>query len=161
MCFLPRACLRVWFVCRIPCVSDGKEPACNAGDWGLIPGSGRSPGEGHGSSFRYFCLENPINRGECGPQSTGSQGVRQDGGANTFLFHQQSYPRSPTNAIDYMVLSCNRFIAPITIVCTLASGYPGIEIKMLYYSTNFCTVKYKKSQLHGCRGIVIYASHLN
>ena len=34
--------------------SDGKEFACNAGDLGLIPGSGRSPGEGNGNTLQYF-----------------------------------------------------------------------------------------------------------
>ena len=43
--------------------SDGKEFACNAGDLGLIPGSGRSPGEGNVYPLQYSCLENPINRG--------------------------------------------------------------------------------------------------
>ena len=42
--------------------SAGKEYACNAGDPGLIPGSGRSPGGGHGNPFQYFCLENSIDR---------------------------------------------------------------------------------------------------
>ena len=42
-----------------PSGSDGKEPACNAGDQGLILGLGRSPGEGHGNPFQYPCLENP------------------------------------------------------------------------------------------------------
>ena len=39
--------------------SDGKESACNAGDLGLIPGLGRSPGGGHGNLLQYSCLENP------------------------------------------------------------------------------------------------------
>ena len=43
--------------------SDGKEFACNAGDLGLIPGSGRSPGEVHGNPLRYSCLENSMDRG--------------------------------------------------------------------------------------------------
>ena len=43
--------------------SDGKETACNAGDLGSIPGSGRSPGEGNGKLLQYFCLENPMDRG--------------------------------------------------------------------------------------------------
>ena len=43
--------------------SDGKESACNAGDQGLIPGSGRSPGEGNGNSLQYSCLGNPMDRG--------------------------------------------------------------------------------------------------
>ena len=42
--------------------SDGKEPACNAGDLGSIPGLGRSPGEVNGYPLQYSCLENPMNR---------------------------------------------------------------------------------------------------
>ena len=38
--------------------SDGKESACNAGDPGSIPRSGRSPGEGNGNPLQYSCLEN-------------------------------------------------------------------------------------------------------
>ena len=41
----------------------GKQPACTAGDLGLIPGSGRSPGEGNGNSFQYSCLEGSMDRG--------------------------------------------------------------------------------------------------
>ena len=44
--------------------SDGKESTCNAGDWGSIPGSGRSPGEGNGYPLQYSCLQNPMNRGD-------------------------------------------------------------------------------------------------
>ena len=43
--------------------SDGKISACNAGDLGLIPGLGRSPGEGNGYPLQYSCLENPMDRG--------------------------------------------------------------------------------------------------
>ena len=43
--------------------SEGKVSACNAGDLGSIPGSGRSPGEGNGSPLQYSCLENPMDRG--------------------------------------------------------------------------------------------------
>ena len=43
--------------------SDGKESMCNAGDPGLIPGSGRSSGGGHGNSLQYSCLENSMDRG--------------------------------------------------------------------------------------------------
>ena len=44
--------------------SDSKESACNAGDQGLIPELGRSPGGGHGNPLQYFCLENPHGRGD-------------------------------------------------------------------------------------------------
>ena len=43
--------------------SDGKVSACNAGDLGSIPGSGRSPGEGNGNPLQYSCLENPMGGG--------------------------------------------------------------------------------------------------
>ena len=43
--------------------SDGKESACNAGDLGSIPGSGRSPGEGNGNPLQYSFLENPMKGG--------------------------------------------------------------------------------------------------
>ena len=43
--------------------SEGKASACNAGDLGLTPGSGRSPGEGNGNPFQCSCLENPREGG--------------------------------------------------------------------------------------------------
>ena len=43
--------------------SEGKASACNAGDLGLIPGSGRLPGEGNGKPLQHSCLENPMNSG--------------------------------------------------------------------------------------------------
>ena len=46
-----------------PCESDGKESVYNAGDSGLIPGSGRSPGEGSGNALQYSCLDNSMDRG--------------------------------------------------------------------------------------------------
>ena len=43
--------------------SEGKASACNAGDLGLIPESGRSPGEGNGNPLQNSCLENPMDGG--------------------------------------------------------------------------------------------------
>ena len=40
-----------------------KNPTGSGGDSGSIPGSGRSPGEGHGNLLQYPCLENPMDRG--------------------------------------------------------------------------------------------------
>ena len=42
---------------------DGKASVCNAGDQGLIPVLGRSPGEGNGNPLQYSCLESPMDRG--------------------------------------------------------------------------------------------------
>ena len=55
--------LTEFFFMGFPHSSVSKESACNAGDLGLIPGSGRSPGKGNGSSLQYSCLENPMDRG--------------------------------------------------------------------------------------------------
>ena len=43
--------------------SEVKASACNAGDLGLIPGSGRSSGEGNGNPLQYSCLKNPMDGG--------------------------------------------------------------------------------------------------
>ena len=43
--------------------SGGKGSACNVGDLHLIPGLGRSPGEGSGNPLQYSSLENPMDRG--------------------------------------------------------------------------------------------------
>ena len=43
--------------------SDGKEYACNAGDWGSIPGSGRLPEEGNANPLQYSCLKKSMDRG--------------------------------------------------------------------------------------------------
>ena len=59
-----------WVMCAcsstppsFPHGSNSKESACNAGDPGLIPGLGRSSGEGNGYSLQYSFLENSMDRG--------------------------------------------------------------------------------------------------
>ena len=52
---------------------------------GLIPGSGRSPAEGHGISFQYSCLRVPWTEDPGGLQSTGLQRIRQNWTTNTLL----------------------------------------------------------------------------
>jgi len=46
-----------------PCWLDCKESACNAGDLGSVPASGRSPGKGNGTPLQDSCLENSMDRG--------------------------------------------------------------------------------------------------
>ena len=48
---------------NFPGGSDGKVSAYNAGDLGLIPGSGRSSGKGNGNPLQYACLENLMDGG--------------------------------------------------------------------------------------------------
>ena len=50
-------------VLGFPGGSEVKASAWNAGDLGLILGSGRSPGEGNGTPLQYSCLENPVEGG--------------------------------------------------------------------------------------------------
>ena len=47
----------------LPCSSDSKASAYNAGEPGSIPGSGRSLGEGNGNPLQYSCLENSMDQG--------------------------------------------------------------------------------------------------
>ena len=57
-------------------VAQVKESFCNAGDTedaGLIPGSERHPGGGHGNPLQYSCLENPWTKEHGGLQSIASQ----------------------------------------------------------------------------------------
>ena len=49
--------------CGVSLVIQEKAPTCNAGDVGLIPGLGRSPGEGNGNPLQYPYLGNPMDRG--------------------------------------------------------------------------------------------------
>ena len=52
-------CVCIFIYMGFPRGSHGKESACNAGELGLTPGLGRSPGEGHGNPLQYSFLENP------------------------------------------------------------------------------------------------------
>ena len=59
-----------------PSGSDGKESACNSGDLGLIPGLGRSPGEGNVNPLQYLAWRILWTDETDGLQSTGLQRVR-------------------------------------------------------------------------------------
>ena len=54
---------RIFIYMGFPGGTEVKASAFNVGDWGLIPGLGRSPGEGNGSPLQHSCLENPMDRG--------------------------------------------------------------------------------------------------
>ena len=72
-------CLRIMlYACSswgFPAGSDGKESACNVGDLGSIPGSGRSPGEGNGKPLQILAWEIPWMEEPGRLESTGSQRV--------------------------------------------------------------------------------------
>ena len=80
-CFLPLSSLHIHHLLNpkdLPGGSDGKVSACNVGDAGSIPGSGRSPGEGNGNPLQHLAWKIPWME-ECDRlQSMGSQRVRHD-----------------------------------------------------------------------------------
>ena len=63
VCVIESLCYTVEINLGFPGGSGGKESACNVGDMGLIPGLGKSPGEGHGNPLQYSFLEHPMDRG--------------------------------------------------------------------------------------------------
>ena len=74
--------------------SDGKESACNAGDPCLIPGSGRSPGEGNGNPLQYSYLENSMDRGAWQATVHGVASARHN------LMTKQQHSNNATNPIQ-------------------------------------------------------------
>ena len=59
-------------------IAEVKASACNLGDLGSIPRSGRCPGEGNGNPLQYSCLENPMDGGAWWATIHGSERVRHD-----------------------------------------------------------------------------------
>ena len=74
---------------RASLMAAGIESACNVGDWGLIPGLGRSPGEGNGYPLQYSGLENSMD------YSMGSQRVRHDWATFTFTIRREVASTEP------------------------------------------------------------------
>ena len=58
----PKGCIKNQML-GFPGGLEVKASAWNAGDLDSVPGSGRSPGEGHGNPLQYSCLENPMEGG--------------------------------------------------------------------------------------------------
>ena len=74
----------VQYISGFPDSSVGKEFTCNAGDLGLIPGLGRSPGEGKGYLLQYSGLENSMDY-------TVAKSVRQNGATFTFTVYIKAH----------------------------------------------------------------------
>ena len=53
---------KIYIKFGLPLWLNSKDSTCNAGDLYSVPGSGRSPGAGHGNPLQYSCLENPLDR---------------------------------------------------------------------------------------------------
>ena len=77
-----------------PSGARGKESACRAGDLGLVPGSGRSPGEGPGYPLQYRAWEIPWAVGPGGLQFMGSQSVSHNGPRARARVHTHKHTRA-------------------------------------------------------------------
>ena len=87
----------VFIVVGFPGGSEVRASAWNAGDLGLIPGSGRSPGEGNGNPLQYSCLENPMEGGAWWAAVHGvtKSQIRLSDFTFTFHFHALEKEMSP------------------------------------------------------------------
>ena len=103
-------------------------------DTGSIPGSGRSPGGGHGNLLQYSCLENPMDRGAWRAiQSMGSQRVGHDWSDLT---------RIPLNV--GLLLLCEIYSSIRSLIYFTLMLFPRIEV--VVYSTVSCETFYYSIQ---------------
>ena len=98
----------------LPGGSDGKESACNTGDLGLTPGSGRPPGERNGNPLQYSCWGIPMDRGALwateepgGLQPLELRRIRQDWVTNTHAMPNY-WLHSPHCVFHTFGLFCNK-----------------------------------------------------
>ena len=84
-----------------PCGSAGKESACNEGDLGLIPGLGRSPGEGKGYTLQYSGLENSM---DCIAQGAAKSRTQ----LSDFHFHFSLSWQKPTQHCKAIILQSKK-----------------------------------------------------
>ena len=90
---------------RFPCSGFpwwlSKESACNPGDLGSVPGSGRSPREGNGYPFQYSCLGNSMDRGAW--RATVHGVAKSWTGLSDYHFHLHTFPVVLFVAFKYML----------------------------------------------------------
>ena len=82
---------------QLPYGSDSKEPTCNAGDPGSIPGLGRSTGERNGNPLQYSCLENPMDGGASRATVHGVTKSRTQLSCFTFTYTLFEFPQLVSN----------------------------------------------------------------
>ena len=97
--------------------SDGKESACNAGDSGSIPGSGRFSGEGKGNPLQYSCLKSSMDRGAWWVQSIGSQRVGHNWVTNAHSPTLMHYPRI-YHSLPGIILVMNTKLFSLSFSCS-------------------------------------------
>ena len=115
--------------------SDDNETACNTGDLGSIPGSGRSPGEGNGNPLQYSCLKNSKTEEPGRLGSMGSQRVGHNRATNTI------YPFKVFNTLVIKHLEENIE----NIYFGLGKNFLGMETKRKIVKSDFTKKKKKKT----------------
>ena len=110
-----------------PGSSVGKDSPCSAVDWGLISGSGRSPGGGNGNPLQYSCLENPMDTGAWRTTVHGVARVRHD---------LATKPPSPPSkrVMSFLIIfkvCCTSllnswFVCVCVCVCVYVCGFPQL-----------------------------------
>ena len=106
-----------------PIVSDGKEYVCNTEEYGLIPGVGRSPGEGIGYPLQHSCLGIQWTEEYRGLYSMVSQKVRCD------LVPKLSLPYIYTGKIYKNIYSYDMYIFPFFPYTKMIESTPGINTR--------------------------------
>ena len=106
------------FLLVFPCGSAGKESTCNAGDLGLIPGLGRSPGDGKGYPLQYSGLEN---------SSPWGRRVRHDWATFTFTFI----------SFQYFIIFHIQVLWLFYEVYTKVFHFLGSEFECFYFNLSF------------------------
>ena len=135
--------------------SFGKESACNAGDLGLIPGLGSSPGEGKGNLLQYSCLWRiPWTKEPSRLQPMGSQRVRHDWETNTsieilVLVIKILISKNYFSSSVFFVESC---IAIFSWFIDIGSSLTSLMMFIIYFEFLFCALSFLILFILGCAG---------
>ena len=138
------------YTCKgFPGGSDGKEPDCSSGDPGLIPGLGRSPGEGNGNPLQFSCLENPMGRG--------AWQARVHGGKKswTWLSHLTLYlVRNSLEKCRFDIWKELGILVTKCAICWVGQKGHSIEVtekhKWTFWSTQYFFLKCPLSYFYNC-----------
>ena len=121
-------------LCRLVCSLVGKESACSAGDLGLIPGLGRSPGEGKDYPLQYSGLENSI---DCSLPGSCVHGILQ---ARILEWVAISFSRGSSQPRYQTQVSCiaGRFFTNLTMREALSAITTNLFSPVLLFSFGSC-----------------------
>ena len=122
--------------------SDSKESACNAGDLGLSPGLGKSPGEGNGFPLQYSGLESSMDRGAW--QATVHGVTKNRTWFSNFHFHSSLLVLPPLP--NLLMLKCSRAQSMVlfSTLCTITSwwSHQSCDFKYLYFCSGFLVAQW-------------------